>query len=350
MRHQRVIDTAGRTRRTLYVVGGFYVAIGFMVAVPSAMAGDRLSAFLGFLIVSGALGFVAALTLVLRLSVRVSAIGESIEDVSRRLERLAEAYPNPTGNSPAGPVAQESCMLDLSAIGPGDPAILAAATLERAAFPRLVASMDDAPPPEAAVPPPQGPSQGPSGDPSESRFEKDATLAEEPLVIHESAGLADKNLLRVWKLAMREGDLATCREVWSTLIDTADPVFLARMSSQLEELSKRTERSLRLTFVGSVRRRDYDGALAIGQQIIRLFPDDSLAREFQEIEPHLRRRAREARDISPPRCGTGVPPVTNESYTVSGAREPVSVSPAPGPLTPASEVAEASHPLYSPPR
>ena len=62
------------------------MAIGFMVAVPSAMAGDRLSAFLGFLIVSGALGFVAALTLVLRLSVRVSAIGESIEDVSHFLD------------------------------------------------------------------------------------------------------------------------------------------------------------------------------------------------------------------------------------------------------------------------
>ncbi len=301
MRHQRVIETVRRTRGTLYVVGGFYVAIGFLIAVPSALAGDRLSAFLGFLIVSCALGFAAVLTLVLRLAVRVSAIEECIEDVSRRLKQFEEAAPDPTGAGAAGPIGQESCMLDLSAIGPGDPSTLAAATLDRARFPRLVASMDEAPPPDA--PPPAAPAlqdANPFGDSPEPRFDRAATSTDEPLDPSEPAGVADKNPLRVWKVAMREGDLAACREVWSTLVDTADLDFVAQMNSQLEELSMKTERSLRATFVQSVRRGDYNGALAIGEQITRLFPDQTIAREFQEIEPHLRRRAQEAWAVAAP--------------------------------------------------
>ncbi len=49
-------QTVRRTKRTLHLVVGMYVAIGLVVSGAGAMTGDRVDAFLGFVIVGGALG------------------------------------------------------------------------------------------------------------------------------------------------------------------------------------------------------------------------------------------------------------------------------------------------------
>jgi hypothetical protein len=47
---------------------------------------------------------------------------------------------------------------------------------------------------------------------------------------------------------------------------------------------------LRRQFGEQVRAGDYAGALATGDAILREFPDSAMAREYQNIRPHLQAR------------------------------------------------------------
>ncbi len=82
-----------RTRRTLHLVVGMYVAIGLVVSGVGALTGDRVSAFLGFMIVGGALGAAATLSVLFRTVVRMGTLDETLGDMRTslaRIERLLE--------------------------------------------------------------------------------------------------------------------------------------------------------------------------------------------------------------------------------------------------------------------
>ncbi|MHC4695680.1 MAG: hypothetical protein ACYTFA_02935 [Planctomycetota bacterium] len=314
MRRKRSISQAARhTRKTVFIIAGVYVGIGFFVAAPAALRGDPLSAFLGFLIVSGALAGAVALNALLRLGVHQSEVGEAIDDVRTSLQRLERNGPSHntcgTGSQPAKdmgcePVphtAQSTAMIDLAALGNGDPSVLTAATLDRSGFPRLVTTMEEPPPTADDIGLME---DGPSTETAENhprdlwhRFstgethglETRATLT--PATHPHGAGLTTRNLLRAWKVALRDGDLQTCRSVISALVDTVGPERLAPLKSLLQDLTDRTEQSLRKAFSDCLARKDYAGALQIGEQICTLWPDHGVAADFRRVKPRLQRLA-----------------------------------------------------------
>ena len=157
-------------------------------------------------------------------------------------------------------------LVDLASFGPGDPAPITAATLERSTFPRLVRALDEVPF-AGAAPPASSACPG-----------------------------AARDLRRTWRVAVREGDLATCRAVFSTFVDTADTDTVVTLARELRKLADRTEQCLRARFSDCIREKDYRGALRAGEQMSALLPDRPLAREFARIKPHLLRRAANAND------------------------------------------------------
>lgn len=265
------MESSRHTKKTLYVVAGFYVVVGFVLAVASAIDGDRLGTFLGFLIVSGALCGAALLRTVLRLGQQIAAISETLDHLADGPARLEDRLRHkPHEAEKPGDVR----MIDLSRFGDGDPSVLTAATLDRSVFPRLVTTMSDT----SRAPSQRAKSDGvPSTDAGAQR-----------------GGPGTKDLLRRWKVALRSGDLGECRAILSTLVDVADPVELDPLRAQIEALADRTERALRRTFADRVHEHDLAAALAVGEQIIRLLPDRPVADGFRRIEPHLARRVREA--------------------------------------------------------
>lgn len=246
--HATMMETSRHTKRTLYVVAAFYVVVGFVAATASALNGDRLGTFLGFLIISGALGATSLLRAVLRIGVRISAMGDAVTEMHARLGRVeaglneARERAGLDGRSP--PNAGGVRMLDLATMGNDNPDVLTAATLDQDAYPRLVASMEDDP--AATAPSDEVP----------------------------------------WPL---DGYMEGCREGYPALVDTAGAGAVASLS---EELADRVERSLREAFSSRVRGGDYAGGLAIGERICSLLPDRPVTAEFQRIRPYLVGRLR----------------------------------------------------------
>lgn len=279
--HRRIEDTTRRSKKTLYVIAGFYVGVGFFVAAPAALSGDRLSAFLGFLIISGALGAAVVVNAVLRLGARLSAIGESLDDIHNRLEQIELTYPSTeTSASPES----STRVIYLTSFGRGDPSVLAAARLDRSAFPRLVTTMEEAPSAEAA----HGRHEEANDLDATGGSSQTAEVKRgEAPDTFDAADVTTKNLLREWKMGLRTGDVAACRRVFSAFVDTADLTIVAQLGAQLEALADRTERSLREAFAECARRRDYTGLLEIGDRICELLPDRPVAEEFKRIKPHL---------------------------------------------------------------
>jgi len=264
------MDFSRNSKKTLYVVAGFYVLVGFVLAIASVVGGDRLGTFLGFLIISGALVGAVMLRAIMHLGEQADELAHALDEmrhcvlsgeasVSEQLREIKEA---------AG-----VRMVDLTTFGSGDPSSLTAATLDRDAFPRLMKAMDDAPPPLAAA--------------SES-VEKVVGQAE--LVLPERDGPATKNLLRQWKVAVREGDLAECRRVLSTMVDVATREELVPLEAQLAALTARVERKLRSAFSAHVRNRDFAGAIAVGNQITELLPGTPVARDFEAVRSQLHQK------------------------------------------------------------
>ncbi len=125
--HQRIVDTTRRTRKTLYLVAAFYVLVGVFALAAGALLGDRLSAFLGLLIICGAIEVALGVRVVLRLGVHMASVGERLEDVRDRMEQIERAgEPLDTTGLEESPTQT----LDLAAIGRGNPNELTAATLD----------------------------------------------------------------------------------------------------------------------------------------------------------------------------------------------------------------------------
>ncbi len=290
-------QAAGRTRKTLFVVACVYVGIGFFVAVPAALMGDPVSAFLGFMIISGALAGAVGLDAVLRLRVQLSVMCEAVDDIRKRLRRIGLRDLPPDVVGTGGDDTQSTALIDLAALAKGDPSLLTAATLDRSGFPRLAASVE-----ETSVPgnfEPAGADE-PSGVAVDTVIQEKSRVGQEVPRSEIAADQATRNLLQTWRAALRDGDLRTCRSVFSSLVDIVDTQRLAQLSPLLQDLTDRTERSLRKAFTDCVARRDFAAALRAGERICTLLPNHRIAADFGRLKPRLERRLREQPATSSP--------------------------------------------------
>lgn len=286
-----MMESSRRATKTLFVVAGLYVAIGLVVAASAAFAGDRLSTFLGFLIISGALALGVLMQAILRLTTRLSGLGDRLDLVHDRLyqiERRIDRFES--RGSPAEPEISART-IDLSTAGCGDPGVLTAATLDRSRFPRLVTVMEHAPVPMDDMGQAKAVRPGPMAFPVDGPGEPQPAF-DEVQAIHEQtmAPVITRNLLREWRVGLRDGDLAACRRIFSALVDTADTSTVLPLSAQLQELTERTEQRLRAEFSAAVRAREFAAALRVGAQMSELMPGHALADEFEKLRPHLLRK------------------------------------------------------------
>ena len=280
----QIVEATRHTRKTLYLVAGLYTVIGFLVATVSAVVGDRLGTFLGFIIISGALAVAALFRAALQLGTRVALVDQGVDDLRERLMRVEELMEGLAERDAAGrPSAPATSTLDLAAVGQGDPSVLAAATLDRTVYPRLATTMEEEPPAQSRAPRDNG-----SGGAAEGT---DAVGEPDPVA---GDGVPTRNLLRQWQVALREGDLPSCRAVLSAMIDTAGADAVMPLRAQIEALADRLEQSMRKAFAAHVRERRYAAALAVGERMIALIPERRVAEEFRRLRPHLERRLAES--------------------------------------------------------
>jgi len=324
--HRRLLEITRDTKSTLYIVAVFYVLIGFALATWGLVAGDRLGTFVGFVIISGALATTALLRAVLRMGVQLSSIHESLERLRTDLVRPAAPSPThpvmvPTGlGKPAMTAAFQSATSDTHSLSnasqdtqgtrplaaptlkqtlptidlanaPMENAdVLAAATLERGVFPRLVRAMEAEPPAQSAGAVSLVDDDPGDEIPVDALEWFDGPLAETASV---RSAAAVRNILRSWGVALRERDLPTCRRVFAALEDTADASVVDPLRQPLAELIVRIERELRDEFTQRRRAGDFPGMLRVGQCICALIPERPIADEFRRIEPHILRRAQD---------------------------------------------------------
>lgn len=274
--YAEAVENARRIRRTLGVVAAMYVVIGFALAIPAAVGGDRLAAFLGFLIVSGALSVAFLINALTRIGVRVAAMADAVEALTARIPPSANGSTMIGSTSTFGTVG-ETAAVDLADVGRTEPGELSAATLEPNTFPRLAVAMDEQPPAGAT-----------------------AAYAEgmEPLLVNENsddgadAELSVRNLMRTWVVARRNGDVAACRRIYSALVDVAGVDLNELLREQLSEVTDRARIALRDQFADQVRAQNYAAAIETGEMIREQFPDSTLVTEFDHIRPSLLRRLR----------------------------------------------------------
>lgn len=269
-RHQSLPQAVRRTTRICYIIALGYAAIGLGILVWSVIAGGTLGVLLGFLGLGGALGATFIASVLIHLSADFSAAAESLDEARARLAQIEEK--SLTGSAETSEPA--TAMLNLAATGKGDPSALVGAMLNRSTFPRLIATMDDEPPAESG--------------PTCSQGNHAALDGSGSLTV--STGIATKNLLRAWRVAQREGDLAACSRIYPILADTADAHTVASLTTQLQQLRNRAEKTLREAFSSRIHEGDYAGALQVGEQICNLWPDERIARDFERIRPYLLRK------------------------------------------------------------
>lgn len=299
--HHRLLNSVRGTKKTLYVVAAFYVVVGFFLAASAAVQGDRLGTFLGFIIVSGALVTAALFRAVMRIGLRISSIGETLDDVATRLTNIEQGR-EVTSQKPNDEThhAEPERLIDLGQSAPIDPSLIAAAVPDRESFPRLVHALRPQPPHPPTPDQPVTPSED---SPGVAANDNVASGAE-----HTSLGDADtsssaadlRKALRAWKVALHERDLAGCRSMYASLVDTAEPPLVVRLSEQLESLARTTEQTLREKFAACVREQDYNAALKVGREIVQLMPDRLIAEEYGRLEAHLLRRAQAEQEPTPP--------------------------------------------------
>jgi hypothetical protein len=266
----------------MYLIAVLYVSIGLALALLSVTRRDPLGTFLGFLIVSGALGGAVVLATVLKLSSQSELLAGRLEDLAGSLGRIEQSLAGPTDDERHRTGA--ACELDLSRVGPGDPTILTAATLDRAVYPRLLRAMEDEPPARSAEPrKPAWPAQVRAG----AAGSHGDAIGGEAAMEEGVGGPATKNLLAQWRRAVRSGDLASCRAVYSALVDMASADQLAPLRHQMQVLAEQVEHELRDRFARSVRERNFAAALSAGEDIGRLLADRPVAQEFNRLRPYL---------------------------------------------------------------
>ncbi|UCE60496.1 MAG: hypothetical protein JSU63_01860 [Phycisphaerales bacterium] len=277
-----------RTRRTLFIVAAVYVSIGFFIAAPAALAGEPLTAFLGCLVICGALAGSVGLNAVLKLSAQMSEMGNALDDLRRGLHRIEDSLPTLDTMRMNASSAESAANMDMDALGV-NLAALTAATFDRNAYPRLAISSVDKPRPNA---PDTAGSDRPNR-PKPTTTRPDPRDTDEHADADASNEVADDNLLRKWAVAMRNADLCAARKVFPELADKAAPDVVAKLRTQLRQLTCMTEASLRERFTTCVDQGDYTGALDVGERMCALLPEHRITVDFRRIRPHLQRRARE---------------------------------------------------------
>ena len=253
----------------------FYLIAGLGLLASSLWMPDYVGLFIGFLAIGAALATALMVKIMIDLHARLTAVVDSLNEIRGQLARMEQDRTSAASSDPEDSVE----FIDLASLGKGDPAPLTAATLDRRVFPRLVTTMSDESTP--GVQPAIG--AGSTVDPT-------AAIGLGASEQHLPIGLTPRNLLDEWHVALRDADLATCRRLYATLVDTADPKIVAPLAILLKTLSKHVEHSLRARFAQHVKERNYARALHVGDEICKLFPDHGIATEFERIRPHLIRR------------------------------------------------------------
>ncbi len=274
------VEKLRRAKKTIYIVACMYIVVGLLLAVTAALAGDRLSAFLGFLIITGALACGAVLVVLLRFGVHLSNIGDQLQQLHNQLIKVQHIQ-RQFNSAVVGEAPQKS----LTKPGKQDQQVdevLVAATLDRSRFPRLAKIMDSEPSGQSSA---DGVSSKETTSTNGRRHDVEVKtpVSKRTLI----------KLPRTWQTAHREGDIVACRAMLSTYMDTAEPAAVEVMTVQLEQLIDQAAAHLRQSFVGHIHNEDYAGALAVGHRIVELMPEHGLAEEFKQIKPHLNERVRQ---------------------------------------------------------
>ena len=312
--HERVLAVIRRTKIILFVVAGLYVGFGLMygwrsVVSEPASSDTIIDAFVGLLIVSGALAGAAILVSALRLAVRVSAMHDLLQSLESRLLRVEIDPPNRRSVDDVPTATQE---LDLSAIGDGDARSIVAASLDQDLYPRLARRAEGAPllADEDAQPlvssRGRGVESNSAGTDARDSAGTDARAASEHRAFHDQNARAEStshssgskhlsdddvvgSLLERWEVASGEGDIATCRRVLASLANRADRELVVGLRDELPRVMERAESALRAAFAECVRSRDFAGAVTVGDRITESLPESRIARDYDAIKPHLLR-------------------------------------------------------------
>ena len=266
-------------KRIYHVLAAFVVVLGVTVTVVSIGRGDAVAACIGFAIILGAVAVVVLFRALDRLNRSVEALVEVESRRSKAEGRKTEEGRERDTLSPEGTFS--NAVVDLAAVGHGDPGRIIAATLDRSVFPRLAETLNEQPP--ATTPDIQSEVESLRSKVEGRRSDEGTAAATQ----YDVGGVAHKNVLRIWKQAVRAGDLITGRSVYSILVDTVDPRLVARLEVQMQALADRTEQRLRAQFVERVRQRDVEGVLQVGNQMCELLPDRPIAEEFRRLKPLL---------------------------------------------------------------
>ena len=274
-------------KRIYHVLAAFVVVLGVTVTVVSIGRGDAVAACIGFAIILGAVAVVVLFRALDRLNRSVEALVEVESRRSKVEGRKTEEGREKDARSSEGTFS--NAVVDLAAVGHGDPARIIAATLDRSVFPRLAETLNEQPPATTGVSRRLKPAarEEPGEDSAATATRKRAQNRRQVQDESDVDGVAHKNVLRIWKQAVRAGDLITCRSVYSILVDTVDPRLVARLQVQMQALADRTEQRLRTQFAQRVRQRDVEGVLHVGNQMCELLPDRPIAEEFRRLKPLL---------------------------------------------------------------
>ena len=272
------MNVTHQSKRAVYVIGGLYLAVGLALTAHGALNGSIAETLAGFLVINVVIMGGWLVLIVAGLSDRTAQATQRLERIGESLRRIEEFR---TAPPPMGRAHELEASLDLTAIGSGNPSVLASAILDRSVFPRLAGSIQ----------PPQAGEQAVTEIAPASNPQPSADRADDHQEVVPTGGPGRKNMLRSWRVGLREGDVVTCRRVLSTLLDTADPALVADFQAELDRLIKRVEGELRRRFASRVRDGDYSAAIDVGREILSRLPESPIARDYQQIEPHLIRRA-----------------------------------------------------------
>jgi len=277
-------------------------AVGLVVSGAGAVTARPLAAGLGFMITSVALVSGVVLGVLFRMRGEIAEITDILAEMRRRLAQ-SDRDADVEGENDAGePVPDHTELMDLAASGGGDPASLVAATLDRSTFPRLVQAGDSAFPDGSNSRYARGAAWGTVSATDEGVRTSLGELANRsvrPRVMPGGDGGAERARIRpagtdprrAWEIALREGDLPACRDLFANLAESASAGVASTLRWQFENLARRIEASLRSRFAECVRNADYGEALSIGGRICTLLPGSRAAGDFRRIEPYLVRRS-----------------------------------------------------------
>lgn len=272
-------DTRMPAWLVIRVVG---LVLAVLLAVLSLLIQQPLPLLIGVFVGGCAVATAALLRAIDGVDARVQATKNTLSALRDDLQRLEHELAVQSVAGANVPFDAPMDAIDIADLGHPNLAEITAATLDRTEYPRLAHEMDNQPPAQPRY-------ASPAGDTHNTANAEERVATESEV---NDTGLANRNLLRSWKVALREGDLPTCRTVFAALVDTAQPEVVAELRRQIDSLARRIKLEMRDDFSAAVRRGDYAAALKIGDRILERFPNDTIANEYGRLEPHLRRRCR----------------------------------------------------------